>query len=55
MVKFARSSGLAPLPISGTLWHFPAGVAYRRSTSTPAAVLAVIDRLKKEVSQEISD
>ncbi|MBT4938830.1 MAG: LysR family transcriptional regulator [Rhodospirillaceae bacterium] len=51
MVGFAKSSGLIRLPIRGTLWHFPAGVAYRRSTSTPASVNAVISCLKAEVGE----
>ncbi len=55
MVGFAQSSGLVPLPISGTLWHFPAGVAYRRTTSTPTTVNAVIDSLKQEIEQENRD
>ena len=49
MVNFAKSTGLAQLHVQGTLWHFPAGVAYRRTTSTPNAINAVIDSLKKEI------
>ncbi len=49
MVEFAQSVGLALLDVRGTLWHFPAGVAYRRTTSTPSAINAVIENLKKVV------
>ncbi|MFP6713005.1 MAG: LysR family transcriptional regulator [Rhodospirillales bacterium] len=49
MVDFAKSTGLTQLHVQGTLWHFPAGVAYRRTTSTPNAINAVIDSLKKEI------
>jgi DNA-binding transcriptional LysR family regulator len=49
MVNFAQSSGLTLLPTKGTLWHFPAGVAYRRSTSRPTPVISVINSLKKAI------
>ncbi len=42
----AENMGLVPLPIQGTLWHFPAGATYRRSTTTPSSVNAVVACLK---------
>ena len=54
MIDFARSAGLTLLPIRGTLWHFPAGVAYRRSTATPTAITSIIDNLKIEIGSKIS-
>ncbi|MBT7954391.1 MAG: LysR family transcriptional regulator substrate-binding protein, partial [Rhodospirillaceae bacterium] len=49
MVEFAQEAGLALLQVRGTLWHFPAGVAYRRTTSTPNAINAVIENLKHAI------
>lgn len=55
MINSARIAGLAPLIIQGTLWHFPAGVAYRRTTSTPKIITAFIDSLKTEISNIVKN
>ena len=53
MAHSAHIAGLTPLTIQGTLWHFPAGVAYRRTTSTPKILNVFIDSLKTEISNMV--
>ena len=50
MADSARIVGLTPLLIQGTLWDFPAGVCYRRSTSTPKIVSEFINKLRNEIN-----
>ncbi len=51
MSEMAEIAGLIPLHIQGTLWKFPAGVSFRRSTSTPKIVSTFIKILKKEINK----
>jgi len=55
MSKMAKIAGLIPLHIQGTLWKFPAGVSFRRSTATPRMVSIFIKILKKEVNKVLAN
>ena len=50
MADSAKIAGLTPLLIQGTLWDFPAGVCFRRSTSTPKIVSEFINKLRNEIN-----
>ena len=54
MENSAQIFGLTPLLIQGTLWNFPAGVCYRRSTSTPKIVSEFISRLRNEITNVLA-
>jgi hypothetical protein len=55
MADSARIVGLTPLLTQGTLWDFPAGVCYRRSTSTPIIVSEFINKLRNEINNVLPD
>ncbi|HIF58935.1 MAG TPA: LysR family transcriptional regulator [Rhodospirillales bacterium] len=55
MANAAQISGLTPLLIQGTLWNFPAGVSYRRSTSTPKIVKEFINSLRNEIASVLTN
>ena len=40
MLPYAEQFGLSKLPIRGTLWDAPAGIAYRATKAPPPAVSA---------------
>ena len=43
--------GLVALPLKGTFWHFPAGLAYRKSLALPHALSAVIAIVKARMGE----